>query len=265
MVSMAMDADSCLLMVFHGDGVLVELLKRFVVYEDDAVIRKRAARALRLLARDISAPLLVHDNQLMECLSYRALHDTSSDVRTEAAEAFAKCAGLIKAPMAQHDAVLDALTHLACSPHVVPDVMARALKEQASHPENRRPMANRQNLMVALARIAVSVDASRSAKENACSAFLDLSTDESNRAVIATPPTLEALVRNSVDRSEGHARIRECAVRTLLNLAVTRSNWKRMANHTSLLQALLHFAAATQTEDLKKEVKAVILHLAAEL
>jgi hypothetical protein len=120
-------------------------------------------------------------------------------------------------------------------------------------------------LMVALAKIALSTEASRSAKENVCATFLDLSHDESNRTVIATPPTLEALVRNSVDRSEGHARIRECAVRTLLNLAVIPSNRKNMANHTSLLQSLLHFAAATQADDLKKEVKAVILQLAAEL
>jgi hypothetical protein len=62
-------------------------------------------------------------------------------------------------------------------------------------------------LRVALAKIVVSVDASRSAKENACSAFLDLSTDKSNQVVITTPATLEALVRNLVDISEGHARI----------------------------------------------------------
>ena len=265
MVSLAMDADSCLTMVFHGDGILIELLKRFVVYEEDAVIRKRAARALRLMARETSAPLLVHDNQLMEFLSHRALHDTNNDVRTEAAEAFARLAGLIKAPMAQHDAVLDALTHLACSRNVVPDVMARASKEQASHPENRKPMANREKLMVALAKIALSTNVSRNAKENVCNTFLDLSGDESNRIVIATPPTLEALVRNSVDRTEGHARIRECSVKTLLNLAVIPANRKRMANHTSLIQSLLHFAAGTQAENLKKEVKAVILQLAAEL
>jgi hypothetical protein len=265
MVSLAMDADSCLLMVFHGDGILVEVLKRFVVYENDAIVRKRAARALRLMARETSAPLLVHDNQLMEFLSHRALHDVSSDVRMEAAEAFARCAGLIKAPMAQHDAVLDALTHLASSPYVLPDVMARALKEQASHKENRKPMAKREKLMVALAKIGVSKESSRSAKENVCSTLFDLSDDESNRVVIATPPTLEALVHNTVDRSEGHARIRECAVRTLLNLAVIQSNRKNMANHTSLLQALLHFAAGTQVDDLKKQVKKVILQLAAEL
>jgi hypothetical protein len=127
-------------------------------------------------------------------------------------------------------------------------------------------MAKREKLMVALAKIALSTKASRSAKENVCSTFLYLSHDESNRTVIATPPTLEALVRNSVDRSEGHARIRECAARTLLNLAVIPStNRKNMANHTSLLQSLLHFAAAAQADDLKKEVKAVILQLAAEL
>ena len=265
LVSLTMDGDSSLMMVLYGDGIIIEVLKRFVAYEDDAVIRRRAARALRLMARETSAPLLVHDNQLMEFLSHRALHDVNNDVRQEAAEAFARLAGLIKAPMPHHDAVLDALSHLACSPNIMPDVLARASKEQASHPENRRAMAQRENLMIALSKFAISDETSKSVKENVCSTFLDLSDDESNRTVIATPLTLEALVKNIVNRSLGHARIREFAVRTLLNLAVVPSNRRKMAKHASLLQALLHFAAATQVDELKKEVKSVILNLAAEL
>jgi hypothetical protein len=265
LANLAMDADSCLVLVFHGEGVLVELLKRFVGHDDDAVIRKRAARTLKLLARDTSAPLLVHDIQLMECLSYRALHDINKDVRVEAAEAFAKCAALIKAPMAEHDAVLDALTHLAASPNINANVMARALKAQAAHPENRRAMAKRGELMAALAKIAISDGASRSARENACSTFLDLSNDEVNITALATPAILESLVRNSTDRREGHTIIRDSAVRTLLNLAFAQSNRQIMAKQASLLQCLLQFASTTPTDELKKEVKAVILQLAAEL
>ena len=208
LVSLAMDTESSLLMVFHGDGILIETMKRLVAHDSDVVIRKRAARALRLMARETSAPMLVHDFRLMETLSHHALHDCNDEVRAEAAEAFARCAGLITAPMSQHQAVLDALTHLACSPLVLPEVIARAVKEQASHPENREPMAKREHLMAALSKIAISTESPRSAKEDVCLALLDLSREEGTRLFLATSSIFEALVRNSLGRREDHSRLR---------------------------------------------------------
>ena len=261
LLSLAVDGDSCLLMVFHGDGVIVNILKKYISM-DDLSVRKRAARALRLVIRETSAPLMVHDNELMKILSHRALHDSSSEVRSEAAEAFARCASLVKAPSSQHEAILDALTYLVSSPNTVPsEVMARVIKEQASlGPQNRRAMVERQTLMVAMSRIAMSPESSISAKENIFSALLDLSDDENNQPHIATPLILDALVQNSGVRNY---KIREYAVKTLIKLAGNASNRKSMANHTNLLQSL--FAAATQLGDLKTQVKAVILQLATEL
>lgn len=265
MVSLTMDADSCLLMVFHGDGMLIELLKRFLFYEHDPTIRKRAARTLRLMARETSVPLLIHDSKLMEMLSNRALHDVCSEVRAEAAEAFARCAGLVKAAMAQHDAVLEALTHLANSPHVPPDVMARAVMEQARYPENRAPLAKREKLLEALSNIALSPDASSAAKENVCSTFLNLSTDEFSQGKIINQLTLTALVCNAEDKNDRHSNIRETAVRTLLNLSTPPSNRNIMAKQARLIQSLLQFASTTTDDELKKEVKLVLLKLTAEL
>jgi len=265
LVSLAMDGDSCLLLVFHGDGMLIELLKRFLLHEDDYIVRKRAARTLRLLARESSVSLMINDNKLMDILSSRALHDSSNEVRAEAAEAFARCAGLIKAAMAQHDAVLEALSHLASSPHVQADVMARAVKQQACHPENRVPLAKHGKLLMALCKIAVCPKASAVAKENVCNTFLDLSADERSREAIATQTTLDALVHNAEDRIERHASVREAAVKTLLNLAVHPENRKSMAKQSRLIQSLLHFAANTTEDELKKKTKLVLLKLAAEL
>ncbi len=265
MVSLTMDADSCLLIVFHGDGMLVDMLKKFLHYEDDPVIRKRAARTLRLMARETSVPLLIHDNKLMEILSNRALHDVCGEVRAEAAEAFARCAGLVKAAMAQHDAVLEALTHLANSPHVPADVMARAVMEQAYYPENRLPLAKREKLLGALAKIAVSPNTTLAAKENVCNTFLNLSTDECTRDKITNHTTLTALVHNAEDKIERHSTLREAAVKTLMNLATLPTNRKIMAKQSRLIQALLQFAATTTEDELKKEVKLVLLKLTVEL
>lgn len=265
LVSLSIEAESCLLLVFHGDGMLVELLKNFLAHDADFVIRKRAARTLRLVARESSVSLIIHHNKLMDILSNRALHDPNSEVRAEAAEAFARCAGLVKAAMAQHDAVLEALSHLASSPHVQADVMARAVREQARHPENRVPLAQHAKLLAAISRIAISPEASAMARENVCSTFLDLSADERSRNMIATQMILDALVHNAENRLGRHPNVREAAIKTLLNLALTPENRQTMARQSRLVQSLLHFAATTTTDDLKKETKLALLKLAAEL
>ena len=263
LISMAMEAESCLLMVFHGDGLLLSVMERLMVEESEAQIRKRAARMLRLLACETSAPLLVHDSELMKTLSKTALHDPSQQVRSEAAEAFTRCSTLIKAPSPEHHAILDALTHLAQSDFIMPEVLARAFKEQAKHPSNRVPMAERHDLLEALSEIAASMEASSRVREDACCAIFDLSREESNLSKIATPSILGALVRNAEGSSEEYSQRREYAVRALFNMASVQANLKTMACQSSLLKSLIQFAASSPGNEAKVEAKKVILKLVA--
>jgi hypothetical protein len=268
-VSLAMDVASGLLMIFHEDGRILESMKRLMVDDPDAVVRQRAARTLRLLTSESSAPILVHDTDLMDRLSRAALHDEQGKVRIEAAEAFAKCASLVRAPMPQHEAILEALTHLASANHVSLEVLARAFKEQASHVNNRTPMAGRDKLLQALARIALSEEASLAAKDDACCALKDLATEESNRPLLATFSVLEALVENNVaaGRQIGirQGTRRENAVKAMIYLASVPSNREKMVNHGKLLQSLIHFAATAVGSETKDQVKKVILMLVSEL
>jgi hypothetical protein len=264
LVSMTMDEDSCLLVIFHGEGMVLELLK-FLFFEMDDTVRKRVAKILRLLARESSVQMLVQDSKLMEMLSDRALHDPSFEVRSEAAEAFGKCAGLTKATMNQHAAVLEALTRLATSPHVHPDSIARAVKEQSCHPENRLYLAKCDKLLDALAKIVVSPDISSTAKEYVCTTFLDLSNDVNTRDAIVSQSTLNAMVHCAESRDDRQSRVRELAVQTMVNLANHPGNLQVMAKQARLIQSLLQFAATTSADTLKKEVKSVLLKLAAQL
>jgi hypothetical protein len=268
-VSLAMDVASGLLMIFHEDGRILECMKRLMVDDLDAVVRQRAARTLRLLTSESSAPILVHDTDLMDRLSRAALHDEQGKVRIEAAEAFAKCASMVRAPMPQHEAILEALTHLASANHISLEVLARAFKEQASHVNNRIPMAGRDKLLQALARIALSEEASIAAKDDACCALKDLATEESNRPLLATFSVLEALVENTVTagRLNGirQGARRENAVKAILYLATVPSNREKMVNHGKLLQSLIHFAATAVGSETKDQVKKVILMLVSEL
>lgn len=289
--SLAIDTNTTHLIVFHGDGILVEQLKQFVVHGEDFVVRKRAVRVLGLLARDASsAPVMVlQDNQLLEILSDRTLNDVNDAVRIEAAEAFARCASLIRFPMTQHNYILEALTRMTMTSTSTTtviniDAVIRALQEQAFYPENRISMAHNENLLEALANIIHSDTTTFSAKESACATLLDLSEEEQNHEAIALPLILDALVQTLTDQDRiptannaiGNNiaivntsitnKVREASVRTILNLAKTQSNWKTMAKQAALIQSLLRFAAATTTsEDAKKQVKHVILQLAAEL
>ena len=265
LISMAVDGESCLFLVLHGDGILIDICKRLVEHDNDSMIRKRSARALRLMARDSVAPLLMGNPRLIDTLAHRVLHDKSNEVRAEAAEALTRCAGLVNATMDHHGDVLDMLTNLANRSDVSPDVVARAFREQASHVENRIPMARSCKLIAAIASIAISTQTSATAKEDSCHALLNISNEESTREMIAIGIVFEALVRNSNSSQRENCQARECAVRALANLAQNPKNRRKMAKHSALLQVLLQFVSYTTDEELKKEVKNLILQLAAEL
>jgi hypothetical protein len=283
LTNLAMDANSTNMLLYHGDGILVKQLAQFIAHPDDVVVRKRAAKTLRLLSRDTASvspmTVLLQDQQILGKLSYHAIYDPDEGVRNEAQEAFAKCATLIQAPMLEYQAVLDTLTQMTTMKSTVnvassADIVARALREQSSRSENRRSMGQRQDLAEGLAKILTSSDASLLAKDNVCLTLLDLSSETDNHMTLASPPILEALVQTLMDRRAAatheigstRSRIRVSIVRFILNLSKTSETCKRMAGQTSLIQSLLQFATSHSTNyELKNQVKDVILRLAAEL
>ena len=268
LLSIGQDVDSCVILCLHGDGVLVNLLKRFMRNDADAAIRKRAVRILRMLACEGSASLLVHDSTLIACLLERALHDTCHEVCTEATDAIVRLAAFIRAPMVQHSQILDTLTRLASSPTTQPEVLALALMQQAAEPTNRSPMAKRGMLLESLANMALSTDTTNQAKEHACCAILDLTKQEMCRTRLATCSILEALTQNTIGnyRNDDQDNQRHLfGIQALVNLAKVRPNRKAMANHNQLLQTLVHFAASSRVNEVKSEVKNTILVLVSEL
>ncbi|KAG7363935.1 hypothetical protein IV203_037137 [Nitzschia inconspicua] len=284
--NLAIETSATNLLLFHGDGILIKQLAKILLQVDDTVVRKRSIKTLRLLARDTATVspmmILLQNHHLLEILSNCAMYDSNDGVRMEAQEAFAKCATLIRSPMEQYQSVLDALTHMTVKTiHNIPsssaDVVTRALREQASHPENRLCMGRRTELIEGLAKILSSASTSQLAKENVCATFLDLSKDPVNHLSLASPVILGALVGSLLDvhaqvsneiasTTSRRVHLRESIVRCLLNLSQTPDTWKTMASQTSLLQSLLQFASNRSTDpNLKTQVKNVILRLAAEL
>jgi hypothetical protein len=253
--SLAMEPDSAMPMVLFGDGLVLNVLMIFLAEKEDDTTRRRAARALRLLARDKTAALLSRVPALLERLADAALHDPSREVRVDVAEAFANCAAYIRAPMPSHDATLSSLTQLSSGP--VPDAVAKAFKEQAMVPDNRPKMAENVDLLSALAELALRDHASNSSKEDVANALFQLSNDDGNREKMTTEPVLKTLVRTC---QQGD--IRELAITALLNLATVEASRKRMVSHPGLLNALVQFAASSSScPSLKKDVKKAIMML----
>lgn len=283
LISLSMDHNSALLLIFHGDGVLLSILKRYLKENTDTVLRKKSASTLRLLANEVSAPLLIHDAELMHTLSDAALRDESLDVRKEALEAFTRCAALVQVEHQPHyQAVLDALTALAQQRHrpksVSVDLLARALKEQSFRVCNRKPMAEQRVLLETVAQIAMSRDvSSTTAAQDACRALMHLSTEEANLKRLAdTPMVLDALLAtvstysvNSIisNRTDAFPVEKEDAVKTLVNLIALPTNRTLMVKHGCLLQTLIQVTGVIPKTrpNVKEEVKVAILLLAKAL
>ena len=256
--SLAMDGDSAVALVLHGDGIVLQVLARLVAEHSDETARHRATRALRLLARQSATPLLVHDDTLMETLLTSGLHDENEHVRVEAAEAFASCASILKSSMAGHAEMLHSLTRLVHRNPAASESIAKALHQQAGYPGNKQAMAENRHVLEALATIAVREGLSVACKVAATSALHELSSASSVRGHLVTGSVLQALTHTAHDRSE---TVRNHAMSTLLNLATLDSNRKVMVSHAGLLQSLVQYVATSTDNERKKTVKKTILKL----
>jgi hypothetical protein len=274
LVSLSMDHNSALLLIFYGDGILLSILQRFLRDSIDSFLRKKSACVLRLLANEVTAPLLVHDADLMYSLSDAALRDDSLEVRREAAEAFARCAAFVQLDRQPHfECVLDALTVLVerKSPTKVVAVnsLARALKEQSLHPKNQRPMVRRGVLLEAIAQMALLRNAdSTSAATDACSALLNLSSDTENvEELTNNTMVLEALLSNASSYYANGRERKKYALSSLVNMTQNTNCRRILVRHGCILQTLIQEAKVLPLEqrEFKIKLKHAVLLLALEL
>lgn len=254
--NLSMETDSSMMLLLHGDGMILGVLLHLLTSAKDDVVRRRSARALRLLARDKAVPILLNSTNVMHSLYYAAIHDASCDVRSEASNAYAICAAKVNANMVMYTEVLDTLTELAAGPAVTWVVLA--FKEQVGNPCNRMAIIENAELMKRIIGAALQAEASTSLKEHVSSALEILSRDEQIRAKLVTESVLNVLVQNA--RDDDNATCRN-AVSALLNLASTESTRKRLVTHRGLLQTLIRYSKVCQDAVDKERVKNTMLAL----
>jgi hypothetical protein len=254
--NLSMETDSCMMLMLHGDGMILEVLRHLLLSADDDVVRRRCARALRLLARDKAVPILLKCTYVIHSLHQVAIHDRNVDVRSEATTAYASCAAKVNAEMVFHSNVLNALREMASGP--APESVAFAFKEQALHPGNRMAIIEHAGFLESMVGMCFVPNASSSLKEYVCSALEILSQDERIREKMLTDCVLNVLVQSA---REGEETVAQDAVRALLNLASTESTRKRLVTHRGLLQTLIRFSKSCQDVSAKESVKNTMLVL----
>jgi hypothetical protein len=270
-INLATDQESCVLLLLHGDGALLDAIKRILrSCSEDDLIRQRATRLLRQMSNETSAPVLSRDHDIICLLKNLALHDRNQEVRSHSAEAFVRCAGFVQADNPQYNEFLDALVTLAEQGIVSNDVIVRTLREQTSLYGNCRLIVDREFLVASIIRAASTPDASSSAKDDACCVLHRLATDEySQHLLMRSPILLTTLVTNAIDADvRGHnstSSRRLHAIQSLVGLASIQSNRKAMVNSDRLLHLLIHFASTSDDTELKGKVKQAILWLVQEV
>lgn len=301
LISFAMDHESSVLLILHGDGILLRRLKDHLEHTHDNQIRYDVARTLHLLTNPATVPLLVYNQELMHTLSDAALRDASIRVRREAAEAFAKCAALVEheiptthpptSKSLYYETVLNALQSLVQQqqqqqhsstssagkidvPILSRDVLAHTLLQQAYRVENRTLLGNCTILIKEIVRIALECGISSvTAVQDACNVLLHLSMEPINREhlIQRVPLLLDALQINLA--SFAHCEVlpnvaavqRDYVLETIVNLALYTPNRKILAKHGCLLSTLIQVSASLTDDELKANVKWVILLLTQEL
>jgi hypothetical protein len=282
LVSLSMDPDSTLTLVIFGDGMWLKVIHAFLT-STDTLLRKRTARLCRLWANnDCVGPIVIHASTLMQQLSHTAFHDVSHSVRKEALEAWTRFSALVHAPLPYHTAILDALVRLAQCPTTPAVVLARAVCGQAQHVQNRVLLVQRIELVNLMARIAVHADAGTVAQSEACQALAYLCAEPRNAAVLVHHAgVIEAWV---VQLQRATVR-RDLAVQAIVHLAhpsalVDNNNTggdtngdnnpigitneeccAALAQHATLLPALLQYASQAGPSPLKDQLKHVLVHI----
>ena len=270
LISLSMNYESCFSIIQYGDGMILTIVKRLIrSHPDDAVIRKRVTRILRLLSNEETCPFLIQDRDLIPLLSKLAFHDQNEDVRFEASGAFAKCASVYTVDRPQYAAILDGLVILAQSHSVPAEVLAQALREQTRSSQNCKLIIERHMLIDSIVDIAVSPLTSSTAKDDACCALWHLSSEGHNQErLLMSSSILSALVANASSNSvpvNDSASRQEHSILALVELAKLPANRKKMLSHGNLLQVMIQFAATTPDMEAKDKVKKVILLLVQEV
>mmetsp|Transcript_10039 Transcript_10039/g.13420 ORF Transcript_10039/g.13420 Transcript_10039/m.13420 type:complete len:796 (-) Transcript_10039:753-3140(-) len=173
-------------MARHCDGQILEALRRVLLNDPIDEARINAAEALFNMARNNSedtVETMGNHPRLLQSLAHAVITDYSADVRAYSARALEWLSADIHHPMRSHAILLSALS--TASQWTKTTCIAQALKTQSTIAENRRPMAEHDEVLSALANLAL-LDGINDEEVRACAiiAIERLTTEPTTRHIM---------------------------------------------------------------------------------
>jgi len=264
--SLAIADENSLTFVTHGEGVVLRIMKRLVETEEDSIIRRRAARALRCFGRKETVEMIVDCRGIVDTLCNAAMNDTSVEAKIEAIEALACYISHANEMTPYYNRMLDAMVNIGNSspPPSCIEALIKTFNTLACFDRHRKPMADHPGLLQTFSIIALNEKKSSTCLEQVASAFHNLSQDESARKELAKPHILPLLVTigsTACENDGDNALARSYANLAIVNVAIPESNRIQMAKESGLLNSLIQFASTSEDSESKESVKATIIKL----
>ena len=263
MGSLAIAEENSVIFVTHGEGVLLRILKRLVEEDDDAVIRRRAARALRCFGREETVGMIVDTNGIVESLCAAAMNDPSVEAQIEAIEALATFVSHANIFAPYYKNILDAIIKIAsCSPPPsCVQVLLKTMNILSCKRDHRQPMIQHCDLLHTVTVLASDPSGTNTCRELCSSTIYNLTCDEEHRGEMSSKVVLSFLLVVLSEEYRNERLSQTYAVKALENLASYDTNRKCLANETGLLQRLMNFAAVADNSDTKEAAKFTLIQL----
>lgn len=262
--SLAIADENGMIFVTHGEGVILRTMQRLVEEEEDSVIRRRAARALRCFGRKDTVEMIVDRQGIVESLCGVAMNDPSIEAQVEAIEALAAFVSHAHALAPFYNNILDAIVNIANAspPKSCVEVLAKTMNALSFIQHHRTPMVDHNDFLRTMTIIASNpTNSSSTCREQCASAINNLSCDEGSREHL-TPTHILSFLLFAISNEYRKERLMQTyAVKALVNLAKFEKNKKCLAHEEGLLSSLVEFAAESQNSSIKDDVKSMIIDL----
>lgn len=288
--TLCLESDACLLFILHGDGIILSILFQYLRIEQvDEVIRRRAARILRLFAQSTATITVLvtlkwtsyegKESDFLTSLYKVARHDLCIDVRKEAIMAYAQCITYLftescswsKETFFQRlDQIMNNMVELALQMPAAAEPLAETFQDQIkkTSPEKskevRIAILRHPTYLKAMTELALRPNASRLIYKSITSSVLCLARDESlDRNLLVTEPILNCLVhmaKNLESTRQTGREQQEAAVQVLVDLSSSTNRSKDIVTHGGLLHALIRYTTTCIDETAKANVKKTLLH-----
>ena len=262
--SLAISEETRILIATCGEGMILDVLKRTILFDEDSISRRRAGRTFCCFGRSEVAELVANHSGVISSLCKVTRNDSNTETRLEAAEALAAFISQVPEPITCYEEIIASMVRMfslsACT-----NMAAKILKGLAQYHSYRKSMAELPGVLKALGKALIRPTATAKEKECITGILFELSREEENKEKLTCTPVLAALTEISSNENYDCQVARILAIKCFVNIADQSKNRAALANFDGLLSSLVNFLGHSPDERTRIEVKQVLVSLVTKL